>query len=64
LTCYHYDGLDQLEDNLFDFVTYKLARRLKTLKGLTPYEFIVKAWTKESERFGIGPIHQMPGLKI
>jgi hypothetical protein len=37
-------------------------RRLKTLKGLTPYEFICKRWTIEPERFTLNPIHQMPGL--
>jgi len=35
---------------------------LKTLKGLTPYEFIAKAWTIDPERFRLDPIHQMPGL--
>jgi hypothetical protein len=35
---------------------------MKTLKGLTPYETICKAWTKEPERFRLDPIHQMPGL--
>lgn len=30
---------------------YNLARRLKTRKGLTPYEFICKQWTAEPERF-------------
>lgn len=38
------------------------GRRLKTLKGLTPYEFICKQWTVEPERFTLNPIHQMPGL--
>ncbi len=60
---YHYDCHDQLEGHLFDFVNaYNFGRRLKTLKGLTPYEFIVKAWTNEPERFRLDPIHQMPGL--
>lgn len=39
-----------------------LARRLKTLSGLTPYEYIAKLWTAEPERFIINPTHQMPGL--
>jgi len=60
---YHYDRHDQLESHLFDFINaYNFGRRLKTLKGLTPYEFIVKAWTNEPERFRLDPIHQMPGL--
>ncbi|MBB4000636.1 hypothetical protein GGR04_004516, partial [Aureimonas pseudogalii] len=46
-----------------DFIdAYNFARRLKTLKGLTPYEFICKKWTSEPERFKLDPIHQMPGL--
>ena len=60
---YHYDRHEQLNTHLSDFINaYNYARRLKTLKGLTPYEFIVKAWTKEPERFKLDPTHQMPGL--
>jgi transposase-like protein len=60
---YHYDSHDQLERHLCDFVNaYNFARRLKTLKGLTPYQFICNAWTNEPERFRLNPIHQMPGL--
>ena len=60
---YHYDSHKQLESHLTNFVdAYNFARRLKTLKRLTPYEFIAKAWTKQPERFRLDPIHQMPGL--
>src|SRR4029450_12891917 len=60
---YHYESHDQLRQHLADFVTaYNFARRLKTLKGLTPYEFICKRWTLEPERFRLNPLHQMPGL--
>jgi transposase InsO family protein len=60
---YHYDSHRQLESHLTDFIsTYNFARRLKTLKGLTPYEYICKTWTKEPERFNLNPTHQMPGL--
>jgi len=38
------------------------ARRLETLGGLTPYEYICTVWTSEPDRFILGPIHQMPGL--
>ncbi|MEM7210854.1 MAG: IS481 family transposase, partial [Pseudomonadota bacterium] len=38
------------------------ARRLKTLRGFTPYEFICNCWTSEPERFNCDPRHQMPGL--
>ena len=60
---FHYDDHDQLRAHLESFVAaYNFARRLKTLKGLTPYEFICKRWTIEPERFIINPIHQMTGL--
>lgn len=60
---YHYDDHAQMRAHLGDFVTaYNFAKRLKTLKGLTPYEYICKIWTAEPERFRFAPIHQMPGL--
>ena len=60
---YHYDSHQQLETHLHDFIAaYNFGRRLKTLKGLTPYEFICKRWTAEPERFTADPLHQMPGL--
>src|SRR3974390_154756 len=60
---YFYETHNQLRSHLADFVTaYNFARRLKTLKGLTPYEFICKCWTKEPDRFSLDPLHQMPGL--
>ena len=40
------------------------GRRLKTLKGLTPYEAICRAWTKEPGRFTSDPTHQIPGPNI
>ena len=60
---YHYDSHDQLRVHLTDFMAaYNFARRLKTLSGLTPYEYICKIWTSEPQRFILDPIHQMPGL--
>jgi len=60
---FHSDDHDQLERHLADFISaYNFRRRLKTLKGLTPYEFICKCWTSEPERFILDPLHQMPGL--
>ncbi|HEY0308373.1 MAG TPA: IS481 family transposase, partial [Acidobacteriaceae bacterium] len=41
---------------------YNFARRLKTLKGLTPYEYICSTWTKEPQRFKLNPTHLSPGL--
>ena len=60
---YYYDNHDQLRTHLSDFLdAYNYARRLKTLSGLTPYEYICKIWTSEPDRFILNPIHQMPGL--
>jgi transposase InsO family protein len=60
---YHYDHHDQLRRHLADFLAaYNFAPRLKTINGLTPYEFICKQWTIEPKRFKLEPIHQMPGL--
>ncbi len=60
---FHYESHDQLRTHLADFMAaYNFARRLKTLSGLTPYEYICKIWTSEPDRFNVDPIHQMPGL--
>jgi hypothetical protein len=49
--------------HLRDFVdAYNFARRLKSLRGLTPYEFICKAWTSDPQKFKISPLQQTPGL--
>lgn len=60
---YHYDSHDQLRQHLQLFIdAYNHARRLKTLRGLTPYEYIAKIWTEEPRRFKIDPYHHSPGL--
>lgn len=42
---FYYESHDQLRQHLADFISaYNFGRRLKTLKGLTPYEFICKVW--------------------
>jgi transposase InsO family protein len=59
---FYYESHDQLRAHLADFVAaYNFARRLKTLKGLTPYEFICKAWTSQPQQFTVNPLHQIPG---
>ena len=60
---FYYDSHVALRRHLTDFIdACNFARRLKTLSGLTPYEYIAKIWTSEPERFIVKPIHQMPGL--
>jgi len=59
---FHYETHDQLRQHLDDFVAaYNFARRLKTLRGLTPYEFICQQWQQEPSRFTQNPHHQTPG---
>ncbi|SFU96353.1 Integrase core domain-containing protein [Aliiroseovarius crassostreae] len=59
----HYDTHSQLEAHITDFIAaYNYARRLKTLHGLTPFEYICKIWTSEPERFNSNPTHHTLGL--
>lgn len=60
---YYYDNHAQLKDHLYTFVdAYNFAKRLKTLKGLTPYEFIIKCWQNEPESFIVNLDHHNMGL--
>ena len=60
---YYYDSHDQLKAHLHSFLmAYNFARRLKTLKGLTPYEYICKIWTNEPDRFIVNPSQHIVGL--
>ena len=59
---YHYDTHSQLETHITDFIAaYNHARRLKTLNGLTPFEYICKIWTNEPHRFILNPTHHTLG---
>jgi transposase InsO family protein len=55
---YFYDDHEQLRRHLDLFVdTYNHARRLKTLKGLTPAQFIWKEWQAKPQLFYEEPCH-------
>ena len=59
----HDDAHDQLRRHLDDFVNaYNVGRRLKTLKGLTPYEAICTTGTAGPKQFRPDPSHPMTGL--
>src|SRR3712207_3422458 len=47
---FHYASHPQLRQHLPASVAYTFTRRLKTLTGLTPYEFIRQRWPSEPER--------------
>lgn len=60
---YFYETHQQLRDHLTTFLAaYNLAKRLKTLKGLTPYEFICRKWQEQPEIFHSDPYHLTLGL--
>ena len=54
--CHHYESHDQLRSHLQLFAdAYTHARRLTTLRGLTPYEYVCSIWTKKT-----GSVHDQP----
>ena len=60
---YHDDSHKQLQRHLELFLdAYNHARRLKTLKGLTPAQLIQKEWQSKPKRFHEEPGHLMTGL--
>jgi transposase InsO family protein len=62
---YHYDTHEALRAHLRTFLdAYNFARRLKTLRGVTPFEFIAEKWTSEPHRFSANPDHLIPGPNI
>lgn len=62
---YYYNSHDQLRQHLYSFVNaYNFAKRLKSLKGLTPYEFIIKSWKAEPKRFKVNPNQHILRLNI
>jgi transposase-like protein len=62
---YYYDNHTQLKEHLYNFINaYNFAKRLKTLKGLTPYEFIIKSFQLDPKLFIINPHHHNLGLNI
>ena len=55
---YHYASHDELRVHLQLFLdAYNYARRLKTLRGITPYEFVCRTWTEQLARFRTAPTH-------
>lgn len=62
---YYYQPHQQLKEHLQTFLmAYNYAKRLKTLRGLTPYQFICQSWQKAPLLFTINPFHHAVGLNI
>ena len=59
---FHYENAAQLNSHLQAFLlAYTFAKRLKQLKGLTPYEFMCAEWRKNPNIFIRNPADLMPG---
>jgi len=55
---YYYASSEKLKQHLQAFLNaYNFAKQLKTLQGLTLYEFILNCWTNHPEKFKINPSH-------
>lgn len=62
---YYYQTHQQLQEHLDIFISaYNYAKRLKTLQGLTPYQFIVKCWAESPDLFYDDPSQLNLGLYI
>ena len=62
---YYYENHQKLKEHLYNFVNaYNFAKRLKTLNGLTPYEFIINYWNNNPKYFKLNPLHHNLKLYI
>jgi transposase InsO family protein len=60
---YYYESHDQLRQHLAAFLAaYNFAKRLKTLRGLTPHEYVCKIWIEKPVAFKSDPTHLTSGL--
>ena len=41
---------------------HNFAKRLKTFRGLTPYEHVCNVWTTQTNRFKLNPLFHTVGL--
>jgi transposase InsO family protein len=62
---FYYETHESLRTHVKTFLdAYNFAKRLKSLRGLTPSERICQAWTEQPERFRLNPLHHMAGPNI
>jgi len=60
---YHYASLEELQAHLQTFLTvYNYAKKLKTLKGKTPFESMTAEWHRNPASFYCQPNHLLAGL--
>jgi transposase-like protein len=62
---FHYTSDDELKQHLHAYLmAYNFAKRLKAIKGKTPWQFILNQWTIHPEYFILNPNHFLLGLNI
>lgn len=60
---FHYQNTAELNRHLQAFLlAYNHGKRLKTLRGLTPHEFVYAQWQKNPTIFSLNPTHLTLGL--
>ena len=60
---YHYDSINQFEKHLKEFIlVYNFAKRLKSLKFKTPFEFLAEKFKNNPTLFYQNPDHYSKGL--
>ncbi len=60
---YFYQRHEELRQHLELFLqAYNYGKRLKALKGRSPYEYICDCWRETPERFQQNPYHLNAGL--
>ena len=60
---FKYMNHDELKQHLHSYLmAYNFAKRLKSLKGKTPWQFILNQWTDHPEYFILNPNHFLTGL--
>jgi hypothetical protein len=65
VTRFYYETHQHFSRHLIDFINaYNFARRLKTLKGLIPYEYSSALQIKEPHPFELNPAHHTLGPNI
>ncbi|QQR63377.1 IS481 family transposase [bacterium] len=59
---FHYASNCELKQHLHSFLmAFNFAKRLKALKGKTPWQFILNEWTNHPEYFTLDPTHYLLG---
>ena len=62
---FHYASHHELKQHLHAYLmAYNFAKRLKAIKGNTPWQFILNQWTTYPEYFILNPNHSLTGLNI